>query len=293
MAWMPVDQFLPSHPKTARLARELGWTPRYACGFLLELWGWAINHQPDGYIERADRAALAQGVRMSREELAKVTRALREVGWVDTAGPEQGRLHEWEEWGGKIVERRKADRVRQERNRAKKGTTEPSSRVTSDGQSVHEQAVEIVARLGSRHGDVTRDVTRDVRTQTRQDKRETRQEPPSPTATAAEQQGTTGLEDQAEQLLNESDGLWRTALTSIRSGAGSDRNFITYFKSVRLELRGDRYYVVAPNTFARDWILSKWQGLVTASIGVLINEISPDVRVVTEAEVPAAEGAQA
>jgi hypothetical protein len=300
MAWMPVDQFLPSHPKTARFARELGWTPRYACGFLLELWGWAIDHQPDGHIERADRAALAQALRMSREELAKVTRALREVGWIDPAGTEQGRLHEWEDWGGKIVERRKADRARQERNRRRRAENEGVSRVTSNGQDVAAEAAQIASRLGSVTVDVTRDVTRDVRTQTRQD--ETRQEknPPSP-HDAAQQQGTTGAralttdqlrasnEERADEILESATGPWRMALEGLRENAREQQRlnaFVTYYADTRLEVRGDTSYVVAPNAFARDWLRSKQLPTLQGAIGAITGTMGPDVRVVLEDELP-------
>lgn len=156
MAWMPVDQFLPSHEKTAKLARAMGWTPRYACGFLLDLWGWAIDHQPDGYIERADRGALARGVRATSSELARCLRALRSTGWIDGAGPTEGRLHEWDEWGGKIVARREDDRARQrkrreaDRNRA--GVTRDKT-----GSHARQASVEGTGRTPS----VTRDVHRD------------------------------------------------------------------------------------------------------------------------------------
>src|SRR6266508_3796419 len=95
------------------------------------------------------------------------------------------------------------------------------------------------------------------------------------------------LEVKADRIVSEATGLWRTALCMTIRSSMTLHNFVTWFERTRLEQRGQTYYIVAPNEFQRDWLNVKYEGLLRASIGVLVDEIAPDVRVVLEADVPA------
>jgi hypothetical protein len=109
--------------------------------------------------------------------------------------------------------------------------------------------------------------------------------------TAATAAGATGPRtDQAEAIVEGATGLWRTALELLRDRAIEDQHlmaFVTWYAGTRLEQRGQTYYVVAPNEYARDWLSGHYEGDIRATIGALIGEIAPDVRVVLEAGVPA------
>jgi hypothetical protein len=313
MAWMPVDQFLPTHRKTIDLAKRMSWSSRYTAGVLLEVWGWAIDHCPDGYIDagavpgdsqtvsrgtdepgrdvgtssRDHRASLAKAVRMSREELASLLLALRSAGWIDLAGPTRGRLHEWDEWGGKIVARREYERNKKREKRQKQAATHSMSTGTDPASPEGQREVQrLLKRLDAR-ADVPRDNGSLSLTKTRQD--EIRQEPPSPSTLAHAQDH----EGRAEELVGAATGTWRTVLELLRERAREDDHlmaFVTWYERTRLEQRGETYYVVAPNAFAREHLESRLIGDVRAALGVLVGEIGPDVRVLLEEQVPAVEG---
>jgi hypothetical protein len=300
---MPVDQFLPSHEKTAKLARALGWSPRYAVGVLVELWGWAVDHQSDGYIERSDPGTLAKALRMSRAELAQVTLALREVGWIDPAGPTQGRFHKWEKWGGRIVERRKEDADRQDRRRKRLAEAQ-ASRVTEQARQPAEQG-----RQGGLHQiAVTADVTRDrgspSRWQTRQDKTRT-PSPRSDVTGGREGEKTTGavtrdareltdqrtaediaraeLLEQARAIVDATSGLWHDALELLLTTHEEDGKlgvFISRYRDTELVKTGDdSYELQVPNEFAASLIRDKAMSDVCGAVGVRTGTFTPRVEV--------------
>lgn len=294
MAWMKVDQFLPTHGKTARLARKLGWTTRHTCGFLLELWGWAIDHQPDGYIERTDTASLARALQMRRELLARVLTAMRETGWIDAVGVTEGSFHEWHDWGGKIVAQREDDKARQRRKRDLDANRD-SSRVTSDGNHVG-QRTPPATPPGQIGPEVAAVVTRDHRTQTRED--QTRKEKTTRTTWGAadksdqraslKQQATV---ETASEIVTAASEPWRGALGLLLDTAIKTQHvgaFVSWYDRTRLERHGETHYVVAPNEFARDWVRTRLLPEIRAALSAATGEVYVDLRVVVAAELPTA-----
>lgn len=113
MAWIESHQTLREHPKTKMLVRRLG-VPRVAViGHLHCLWWWALDYAPDGVLGRYDDEVIADAAEWEGDAAVFVG-ALRDVGFLD---PEPDRIHDWDHFGGKLMERRRAnaDRMRDQR----------------------------------------------------------------------------------------------------------------------------------------------------------------------------------
>jgi hypothetical protein len=112
MPWIESHTSLARHPKTLRLARILGIAVPAALGHLHLLWWWAIEYAPDGDVGRFDAGDLALACMWEGDETALLP-ALQRAGFVD----QDGNLHDWHDYAGKLVDRRRrnAERMREDR----------------------------------------------------------------------------------------------------------------------------------------------------------------------------------
>lgn len=128
MAWIEVHQSLLTHRKTLRLCRLLKMDTFAVCGRLQALWCWALDNAPDGAIDWADLDSLpgVMGWKGSRDKLID---ALIEADFLDR--PDDGgtlRIHDWDDYAGKLIEQRKANAKRQRTWReSKKPATDDDS----------------------------------------------------------------------------------------------------------------------------------------------------------------------
>lgn len=130
--WIQVYSNLPQHPKTSRLADELGLTSAafnpntLAVGLLVCLWTWAIQNACDGNLASCSPRAIADACQWKKKPDILV-KALIKTGWLDS----DMRLHDWEEYASLLMEKeenRKAktrERVKRcrERKAAANGVT--------------------------------------------------------------------------------------------------------------------------------------------------------------------------
>jgi hypothetical protein len=131
MAWIESHQDLRTNPKTRRAARALEITPVHLIGHLHALWWWALDHAEDGNISAFDAEDLADAAEWDGDA-GRFFKALHGCGPGEKAGfiehdglygnPEDGArapvvLHDWWEYAGKLVERRRSDRERKRRAR--------------------------------------------------------------------------------------------------------------------------------------------------------------------------------
>lgn len=128
--WIQVYSNLPQHPKTSRLADELGLTSAafnpntLAVGLLVCLWTWAIQNACNGDLSSCSQRAIADACQWKKKPDVLIE-ALIKAGWIDS----NMRLHDWEEYASLLMEQeenRKAktrERVRRYRD-AKKTETE-------------------------------------------------------------------------------------------------------------------------------------------------------------------------
>lgn len=119
MAWIESHQELGRHPKAIKLARLLGISIPQAVGHLHLLWWWAFDYAKDGELSRYDPEDIADAV-LWEGSASDLVDALVRAGFLDQP---DGRLliHDWEQYGGKLLSRRRADVERKESQRNSNG----------------------------------------------------------------------------------------------------------------------------------------------------------------------------
>jgi hypothetical protein len=137
MAWIESHQSLGRHPKTKRLARQLGIGKPQAIGHLHYLWWWALDYAQNGDLSGYSDEDIAEAAEWEGDPHEFVT-ALRECGINAGAGfldAEEATLHDWMDYAGKLIERRKSDAARKRNERKADGTSDertPDVAATSD-----------------------------------------------------------------------------------------------------------------------------------------------------------------
>lgn len=113
MAWIESHQSLGAHPKTKKLARLLNLSPVAVVGHLHYVWWWAMDYAPDGNLAKYDDLDIAIGGQWDGDASVFVA-ALITAGFID---PDRT-LHDWSDYGGKLVQRKKANAERMREARA-------------------------------------------------------------------------------------------------------------------------------------------------------------------------------
>jgi hypothetical protein len=126
VAWIESHQELAHHPKVARLARSLDVSVPAAIGHLHLFWWWCLSYADDGDVSEFTAFELAHGAQWQGDP-DRFVEALR-GDWIDDVGV-GWEVHDWHEYAGKLVERRRADA---ERKRAGRRSDVPR---TSTGQT--------------------------------------------------------------------------------------------------------------------------------------------------------------
>ncbi len=103
--WIQIYSNLPTHPKTARLADELGLTSAavspnvLAVGILVSLWTWAIQNAYNGDLSKCSPRLIADACRWRKRPEALI-KGLLAAGFLD----EDMKLHDWEEYSVLLME---------------------------------------------------------------------------------------------------------------------------------------------------------------------------------------------
>jgi len=119
MSWVESHQEIARHPKTKRLARALDISIPTTVGHLHILWHWCLDFAQDGDVTEfwADTIADAAMWEGDPETFAL---ALVNTGWLDDAGDgSRIMIHDWDDYAGKLIEKRRADAERKRAARAK------------------------------------------------------------------------------------------------------------------------------------------------------------------------------
>lgn len=107
-----------------RLKRELRIRTPQAVGHLCLLWLWALDNAPDGDLARFTPEEIAEVCQYTGRPQEKLLQTLITVGFVD----EDLRLHDWNEYAGRLNEVRELQRKRREKLRQAKEADAASER---------------------------------------------------------------------------------------------------------------------------------------------------------------------
>lgn len=108
MAWIEAHQELANHPKTKKLAYKLSLNKPSTIGSMMLLWWWAIDYAPDGDLSKYDSAIIADVMCYRGKNPDKLISALIESGFLN----ENKTIHDWDEYGGKLIIAREESRER-------------------------------------------------------------------------------------------------------------------------------------------------------------------------------------
>lgn len=138
MAWIEVHQELREHKKLYACAELLRISRVEMLGTIISLWLWALDNVPDGFLAGISNRTIARVCDWPEKRADALVNALTATGWLDNSG-DALIIHDWTEYVGKLMERRRKDRERK-----KKSTVIPP---TSAGvpQEIPRQSAEIPA----------------------------------------------------------------------------------------------------------------------------------------------------
>jgi len=122
MAWIPANQEIADHPKRRMLSRHLGINTNETIGLLMQLWWWTLSYSQEGDLSRFKPQSIADGCGWEGDPDTLIE-ALTGCGYEDGTGfldrLEDGRLvvHDWDDYAGRLVDKRKANAERQQKSR--------------------------------------------------------------------------------------------------------------------------------------------------------------------------------
>jgi hypothetical protein len=122
MAWLEGHQSLQGHPKLRKAARLLSVSRPQLIGHLFCLWWWAIDYAPSGDVSRYDAADLALAAEWDGEPEAFIDALANcgyggSVGFLERTADHRLLIHDWWEYAGKLIQRRRDDAERKQRER--------------------------------------------------------------------------------------------------------------------------------------------------------------------------------
>lgn len=103
MPWIPSHSELKDHPKTRKAAAMLNVSRAAMVGHLHCLWWWAMTYAPDGMLEKWDVLDLALAAEWEHDP-DKFVHALVDCGEPGFIEKDPCRLHDWDEYGGRLAE---------------------------------------------------------------------------------------------------------------------------------------------------------------------------------------------
>lgn len=124
MAWIESHQTLWRHPKTQKAARLAGVNLHEMIGLLHCLWWWSLDYAEDGRLDGHEAADIEAAVGWAGEE-GKLWSAWVRAGFIDQ-GDAVG-IHDWDEYAGRLLEKRAESRQRAQMSRERARTLRDTS----------------------------------------------------------------------------------------------------------------------------------------------------------------------
>lgn len=121
MAWLELHQSIRDHRKVVIAADALSIPEPHLVGHIAYLWLWALDNAPDGLLPSdrvVARAAWWTG------DPSEFVGALVEANLLDRCDDDLS-IHNWDEYAGKLIDRRESNRERQARHRDKNRSSNP------------------------------------------------------------------------------------------------------------------------------------------------------------------------
>lgn len=167
MAWLEAHQSLRDHRKVLDLAERLAIPEPHVAGHLMYLWLWAIDNAPDGVLPESPR--ITERAAGWTGHPGVFVQCLQESGFADEGVNGRLHIHDWDEYAGKLMDRRESNAKRQKewRERHRTATSPP-----------HDAPVTVTSP--SRNGATEHNSTEHNSTKTRSSSESAREARPAP-----------------------------------------------------------------------------------------------------------------
>lgn len=150
MSWIESHDTLARHPKTKRLARALGANLPQTIGHLHLLWWWSLEYAQDGNLTGFEPEELADAA-LWEGDAPRFVDAMKQAGFLDvTDGAVL--IHDWEDYAGKLLQRREANRAKQEAYRNRHKPQEPPPQGGNSRDMLPSHIPDITVTSPSRNG---------------------------------------------------------------------------------------------------------------------------------------------
>lgn len=126
MAWIEVHQSLFTHRKTLELADLLGVPEVYAAAHLIALWSWSLDNAPDGALHV--RSTIIARASMWSGDADALVQALLATGYLEQGEGDVLCIHDWQDYAGRLLDKRRANAQRMREARSKEQETAPKER---------------------------------------------------------------------------------------------------------------------------------------------------------------------
>ncbi|MNK58669.1 hypothetical protein D3C87_777590 [compost metagenome] len=251
MAWIEFHQELPRHPKTDVFMDELDVSRPTAVGMLGMGWIWAMEFAIDGFIQEKRIGAAARGAGWDGSP-AVFAEAMVAAGWWDPVD-DGYRVHDWEKYIGKLLEKRRqdADRKAASRSNPKDGKKESKANPKAVHRTSTGQELEIRNESEANPRDGSGKPTNHVPTNPSPPL------PPSSLPGLKEEEAVIGLELEDNRRL----------LEALKGHVPSLREFVFRIEKALGVSHGDRAFEAwhaMPSTMRVDWLLVAWEKAMTA-----------------------------
>lgn len=145
MAWLQVDQTIRDHHKICDAAEDLRVPPAHLTGCLVLFWLWALDNAPDGSLAGISPGAIARAAQWEGDKLEFIE-VLQDHGLLDLM-PEGLAIHDWHDYAGNLIERRKADAERKRKARAEKREQEAIAETSARTSGGHPPDIPAQSRV--------------------------------------------------------------------------------------------------------------------------------------------------
>ena len=109
--WLKVYQTLKEHHKLTDAADDLAVEPVLLMGMLVSFWLWAMDNAPDGNLGKIKPGSIARAAQWDGDPTVFIA-ALKDNEWLDQNDDGTLSIHNWDEYGGKIVKDNEKDKSR-------------------------------------------------------------------------------------------------------------------------------------------------------------------------------------
>lgn len=128
MAWIELHQTLREHKKMFACADALNLSRIEMIGTLVSLWLWSLDNAQDGSLAGISDKTIARVCDFPEKKAGKLMESLVTHGFIDCE-EDHYIIHDWHDYAGKLMERRKKDR---ERKNTSNGSRKNSSGIPAE-----------------------------------------------------------------------------------------------------------------------------------------------------------------